>query len=292
MAALLVLLLIQAFSPQVPGAAAQARRFKYASQQGYLIVEFLDDDLVHLELSGQAPGPGVDDPIPTTPMIAKADYPGPSRLIDDGEGTLETPEMRVQVNEKTLCTTLTDLTANPPLTLTTLCPRDLDRDQKGISLTPESFTHAYGLGQQFITPQSSEGDWVGRVRTPGSKMGNAVIKELGAKGYTLYPIHPDADTVDGVKSYRTFADLPERVDAAFIAVAPAKTRAAVQQAHEAGVSRVWIQQGAHSPEADEYCATNGIEAVSRECILMFAEPVESIHKFHRFFKKLFGGMPK
>ena len=125
----------------------------------------------------------------------------------------------------------------------------------------------------------------------GGKMGNAVIKELGAKGYTLYPIHPDADTVDGVKSYRSFSELPERVEAAYIAVAPAKTKTAVHQAHEAGVSRIWIQQGAESEQASELAEKGGGAVINGECVLMFAEPAAFYHKIHRWIWKMLGRLP-
>jgi predicted CoA-binding protein len=81
------------------------------------------------------------------------------------------------------------------------------------------------------------------------------------------------------------------VNAAFIAVAPAKCATAVRQAHDAGVKRVWIQQGAQSDEAVAFCEEHGMEAITKLCILMFAEPVGPLHKFHRFFKQLFGRMP-
>ena len=45
----------------------------------YLVVEFLDDDLVYLELSPSGPAPQKGEPRTTSPMIAKTDYPGPSR---------------------------------------------------------------------------------------------------------------------------------------------------------------------------------------------------------------------
>ena len=131
---------------------------------------------------------------------------------------------------------------------------------------------------------------VGASRS-GGKFGNSVLTDLADKGYTMYAIHPEADTVGGVKSYRSYADLPEPVNAALIAVAPGKSADAVRQAHEAGVKRVWIQQGAQSDEAIAFCDEHDMVAVTRECIFMFADPVESIHKFHRFLKRLFGRMP-
>ena len=33
--------------------------------------------------------------------------------------------------------------------------------------------------------------------------------------------------------------------------------------------KVWMQQGSQSKVAEEYCAENGIDCISNECILMF-----------------------
>jgi len=35
-----------------------------------------------------------------------------------------------------------------------------------------------------------------------------------------------------------------------------------------------------------------IDLIDKECIFMYAEPVTSIHKFHRTLRKIFGLMPK
>lgn len=131
---------------------------------------------------------------------------------------------------------------------------------------------------------------VGASRS-GQKMGNAILRELGAKGYTVYPVHPEADTINDAPAYRSFGELPEPVGGAIVCVKPEQTEGVVRDAKAAGIERVWLQQGAESPEAVAFCAENGVDAITKECILMFAEPVESIHKFHRFFKRLFGRMP-
>ena len=132
---------------------------------------------------------------------------------------------------------------------------------------------------------------IGVSRNP-QKFGNMVVKELSEKGFKLFPIHPQLDQVNGVPCYSSFEALPEAPSAAFVAVAPEKSAAAVKEAHQAGIRNIWIQQMAQSDEALQYCRDNDISFVSGECILMYAEPVGSIHKFHRFFKKLFGRMPK
>ena len=126
----------------------------------------------------------------------------------------------------------------------------------------------------------------------GGKFGNVALKELRTKGYEVYAVHPEADTLGDITCYRSLSDLPEPVNAAFIAVSPTKSATAVREAYEAGIAKIWIQQGAKSQEAVDYCAEHGIEAITGECILLHAEPVESIHKFHRFLRSLFGRMPE
>ncbi len=52
-------------------------------------------------------------------------------------------------------------------------------------------------------------------------LGNEIInhvRNFGFKG-DIYPIHPSAEEVEGLRAYRTFADLPEIVDYAYISVA-------------------------------------------------------------------------
>ena len=66
----------------------------------------------------------------------------------------------------------------------------------------------------------------------------------------------------------------------------------MREAAAAGIRRIWIQQGAESREALDFCAANGLPAVSKQCILMFAEPVGSFHAFHRWVAKVFGKLPK
>jgi len=179
-------------------------RVKFQVGQNYLILEFLDDDLVHFEFSGVETQTDLGQPLHTTPMVAKKDYPGPSHLTFDGQGTFETTDLKVQVDPATLCLTAWDITRQPVLTLTTLCPLNLGINDQGITLTPESFTNVYGLGEDFLHP-ASQGDWVGRARTPSSIMGNAMVGwEGGAVGNAQFPI---VDFLgEGLDNYALFAD--------------------------------------------------------------------------------------
>jgi hypothetical protein len=59
-------------------AQAAVQRVKISSGSRYLIVEALNDNLIHFELSARGPGPSASSSIYTSPMVDKTDYTGPS----------------------------------------------------------------------------------------------------------------------------------------------------------------------------------------------------------------------
>jgi len=132
---------------------------------------------------------------------------------------------------------------------------------------------------------------VGMSRTKNN-FGNAVFKELKTKGYELFPVHPQADAIKGERCWPDFASLPERVGGVVVVVPPAETEKVVEQALAAGITRVWMQQGAESPAAVRYCEENRMSVVQRECILMHAEPLGWFHGAHRWLWGLLGKLPK
>jgi predicted CoA-binding protein len=128
------------------------------------------------------------------------------------------------------------------------------------------------------------------VSRSGKKFGNYAFRVLRDKGYRVYPIHPTADLLEGMRCCRSFADLPEPVQAALISVPPPQAAAVVREAAAAGIRQVWLQQGSESPEVLAACTEAGIEAVAGECILMFASPT-GFHKLHRSIWGWLGRLP-
>jgi predicted CoA-binding protein len=124
------------------------------------------------------------------------------------------------------------------------------------------------------------------------KFGNVVLRELGAKGYEVYPVNPNAEEVDGQRCYANLAAVADRVDGAVLVVPPAQTEKVVREAAEAGIGRIWMQQGAESDEAVRFCRERGIEAIHGECILMFADPAGFVHRLHRWLRGAMGKLPE
>jgi len=124
------------------------------------------------------------------------------------------------------------------------------------------------------------------------KFGNAIYRDLKTRGYKMLAVNPKLDMVEGDRCYAGLGALPEKPEGVIICINPLETVPVIEEAARLGIQYIWLQQGANSPEGEAKCKELGLKLVSGECIFMFAEPVESIHKFHRFFVKLFGGMPK
>ncbi len=117
-------------------------------------------------------------------------------------------------------------------------------------------------------------------------------KQLRDGGYQVFPINPSATEIQGEKCWPDVASLPEKVGAAIFFTPPTVTGGALAQAVAAGVSHVWLQQGSESPEALKICEEKNLQAISQQCIMMFAEPVGGFHNFHKGIKRFFGGLPK
>ena len=130
------------------------------------------------------------------------------------------------------------------------------------------------------------------VSRSAKRFGAIAYRELKAKGYQLYPVHPEAESLLGDRCFPSLAALPEPVDGLLVIVPPAQTERVVEEAIAAGIRRVWLQRGAESEAAIDRCRAAGVSAVHGECVLMFAAPRGFPHNVHRFFRNLFGGLPK
>ncbi len=142
--------------------------------------------------------------------------------------------------------------------------------------------------QDFIAQRSLA---IVGVSRNGHGFGNIAYRELKAKGYHVFPVHPDAQEIAGDRCYPNLKSLPEPVGGVVVVVHPDATEKVVEEAAAAGIPRVWMQQGAESAEALRFCDEHGIAAVAGECILMFAEPAGFFHRAHRFIWKLMGKLP-
>jgi len=123
------------------------------------------------------------------------------------------------------------------------------------------------------------------------KFGNAVFRAMRDQGLSVVPVHKTLDTVEEKKCYGSVLELRGKVEAVVTVVPPEETERVVQECAGAGIKRVWMQQGSSSDRAIALAREKNIDVVHGECLLMFLEPVRSMHAFHRWVKKITGRYP-
>lgn len=134
---------------------------------------------------------------------------------------------------------------------------------------------------------------VAGVSRNSRKFGTIVYEHLKKNGYNVYPLNPNMESINGDRCYADVASLPSEVTALVTVTKPEITLQLVNEAAaRGGISYLWMQQGSQSDEAVAAAEAHGIKLMQRKCIMMFAEPVKSVHSFHRFLLKLFGKYPK
>jgi len=122
------------------------------------------------------------------------------------------------------------------------------------------------------------------------KFGQVVFRDLRKKGMDVVPINPKADTIDGVKCYSSVSDLPADVRGLIFMTPKEETLAVAREAIAHGIKDLWVQQGAETKELIGDLEKEDVNLIYKQCIMMFWKP-DGIHSFHRFLKKIFGGLP-
>jgi predicted CoA-binding protein len=79
----------------------------------------------------------------------------------------------------------------------------------------------------------------GVSRTPENHGGNIVYQRLRDRGYQVFAVNPNADTVEGDECYHDLKSIPGGVDAVVIATRPEIAEQTMRSA-ELGIKYVWI----------------------------------------------------
>lgn len=137
---------------------------------------------------------------------------------------------------------------------------------------------------------------VAGVSRRGDTAANAILKKLRTCGYTVFPVNPNADVIDGAPCYPDIASIPDGVDGVVIATHPKVSAAIVRQCKDCGVARVWFHRsfgaGSVSEEAIQACEALGMDCIVGGCPLMFCDPVDVGHKCMKWWLQRSGRVPK
>lgn len=107
-----------------------------------------------------------------------------------------------------------------------------------------------------------------------AKYGNLVLRALvghaaGDSERIVFPLNPNADSVEGIEAYASIDKLPRVPESLSIVTPPAVTRQIVQDAIQAGVQYIWMQPGAEDDQAIELARASGIGVIADgACVLV------------------------
>lgn len=107
---------------------------------------------------------------------------------------------------------------------------------------------------------------IGSFRNEG-KFAFRIFKRLLELGHEVYPVNPRIENVSGHRCYKSLGEIPFPVDVVDIVTPPQVTERLVEECLARGIRRVWVQPGAESEKAIEFCRNNNIEVVHSLCVL-------------------------
>lgn len=93
-----------------------------------------------------------------------------------------------------------------------------------------------------------------------------VGRYLRQAGYTVYPVNPTVDEIDGLKSYATLDDVPEPIDIVDVFRRPEHLPGVVEDALRVGAKSVWGQLGVVDESAAQAAMDGGLAVVMDKCI--------------------------
>ena len=136
----------------------------------------------------------------------------------------------------------------------------------------------------------------GVSRNPQGHGSNVVYQRLRERGYEVFAVNPNAETVEGDPCYPNLKSIPGGVDAVVIGTNPERSGAPIAECAEQGITHVWMHRGpgkgSVDPEAAAYGRSVGLEVIDGGCPCMFAQTADVGHKIMRFFMSLSGNVPK
>ncbi len=136
----------------------------------------------------------------------------------------------------------------------------------------------------------------GVSRTPENHGSNVVYGRLKERGFEVFAVNPNTDTIDGDACYPTVSSIPGGVGAVVIGTRPERALATMRECAEVGVKHVWMHRafgdGSVSPEAATWGREHGIEVIDGGCPLMFGVASDGGHRFMKVMLSMTGKVPR
>jgi hypothetical protein len=136
----------------------------------------------------------------------------------------------------------------------------------------------------------------GVSRDPATHGSNIVYKRLRDRGYDVFAVNPNTETVEGDRAYPTLASIPGGVEAVVIGTRPERAIDTMRVCDGLGIDQVWMHRsfggGSVSPDATAYGRAHGIRVIDGGCPLMFGATADLGHRCIRAVSTMNGHVPR
>lgn len=148
--------------------------------------------------------------------------------------------------------------------------------------------------QEFLTRRRVA--VTGVSRDPEKHGANVVYRRLRQRGYEVFAINPNAETVEGDRCYPSLADVPGGVEAVVIGTRPDRAQDTISECVELGVNQVWMHRAFGGSSVDRAAVdlgrAHGVTVIDGGCPCMFAPTDDGGHRFIRAVCTLTGAVPR
>jgi predicted CoA-binding protein len=103
------------------------------------------------------------------------------------------------------------------------------------------------------------------------KFGNKALRAFANRGYTVIPINPTEQEVEGYKTYASVLDVPEAIDLATVYVPPRAGVKVMDELAQKGIKEVFLNPGADGREVVDRARALGLNARQACSIIAIGE---------------------
>ena len=102
-----------------------------------------------------------------------------------------------------------------------------------------------------------------------AKFGNKAIRAYQKLGWTVYPINPKEPEIEGLKTYASILDTPERPEMVSIYVAPPVLLKLLPDIAKRGCDELWLNPGTESDEVLALAESLGLKPIQACSLIAF-----------------------
>jgi predicted CoA-binding protein len=137
---------------------------------------------------------------------------------------------------------------------------------------------------------------VAGVSRDAKQPANLIYRRLRGAGHQVFPVNPNAETVEGDECFPSVSAIPGSVDGVVVVTTPEAAEQVVLDCAAAGVPRVWLHRGIGPGSSSDVAVAvgheHGISVIPGGCPNMFGATSDPGHRCLLAMLRVTGKVPR